>query len=127
MLTWYEKAASEWIAAESGLAHAYWAMVHDSARRSLSARIGTRIDALVILASAIRRAIRANCALGFTTGRCADVSRQTRTDSLTVALSALTVWSAGRRLAGIGIRHNRCKEIGIRCDIVFKITMDGVF
>lgn len=78
-------------------------MIHNSACRALAARVRTGVDTLVILASAIRCAIRANCALRFTTGRCAYVSWKARANSLAVALSALTIWSAGRWPAGIDI------------------------
>lgn len=89
-------------------------MIHDSARRPLAARVGTGVDALVILAGAIRRAVRADRALRLATGRCTYVSRKARANGLAVALSALTVRPAGRRLARVDlVRHNRCKKVNV--------------
>lgn len=116
-LTWYKQAAYEWITAESGFAHAYWTMVYDSTRRALTARVGTRINTLIIFASSICRTICANCTFGSTTGWCADISRQTRANSLAVTFSTLTIWSARGWLTGINvICYNRCKKV------IFKIT-----
>jgi len=87
-------------------------MIHDSTRRTLTARIGTRINTFIILASAIRRTIHANYAFGSTTGWCADISRQARTNSLAVTCSALTIWPARRWLTRIDvICYNRCKKV----------------
>lgn len=94
-LTWYECAARERIAAEAGSTHAYRAVIHDPTCGALTARVRAGIDALVVLAGTIGRAVRADGALGSTAGRCADVSRQAGANGLAVALPALTVRSAG--------------------------------
>lgn len=78
-------------------------MVHDSTRRPLTARVGARIDAFVVLAGEICRAIRANRTLGSATRRCTEISWKTRANGLTVACSALTVGPARGRLTEINV------------------------
>lgn len=87
-------------------------MIHNSTCRALTARVGTRINTLVILTSTIRRAIRANCTFGSATGWCTDISRQARANSLPIAYPALTIRSARGWLTRIDIIcYNRWKKV----------------
>lgn len=73
----------------------------DHATGILAARARTRVDAALIDARPVLRAIGADDALGPTVGRCADAERRAGADGELVVQLALAVGATGRRVAGI--------------------------
>lgn len=106
-LTWLLEAPSEWITGESGLAAADRTVIEYSAIGLLTAGSRARVDALLILADPVQRAIGARDALGSTGRGSSLIGGLTRANGLTVRLSALAVRSAGRRSARIALVLDR--------------------
>lgn len=100
-LTFLQVALGERIAVVAGHADAHRRVGHDSTLGIGSAGAWTRVDALVVPACSIVRALAVADALGSTVRRAADELRQTRARGRIVDYATLGVEAARRRLAGI--------------------------
>lgn len=78
-------------------------MIVDTALGVLTAGVGTGVYAFLIRARFVVRAFRANNAFWPTAWGTADISWQTRADSLVVDLFALGIGTARRGLTGVHV------------------------
>lgn len=85
----------EWITSESIVAETNGTVIDNPAVGVYSARVGTRVDALLVHASSSQRALGADHALGSAIWWPADVRGEARADCLVVVHATFAVWSAG--------------------------------
>lgn len=94
-------ASNEWIACMLWQATAYWVMIYDQALSVNSACTDAWIATFLVRTSLCLRAISVRNALGSTCRGTSDVSRNTRTNALTIDFSTLAIWSTRTWVAWI--------------------------
>ena len=112
-LTSYER-----ITSVSWRTTADWIVIADLAFGIYTTCSWARVYAFLVIASFVLRALRASDTFRSTCWRSSNVSRNTRTNSLAIDLTALWVWPTWRRLAWVGFdrrwitRNWMVQEIG---------------